>query len=276
MKGKRGRMGLICGVAVCVLGLTSPSAFGEVLTGFLWAENVGWLSLSCENTASCAKVNFGVKKAGSGALTGFAWGENTGWVNFAPSGGGGVTLDPASGQLSGQAWSENGGWVRLRGTPTHDYGVVVDGAKIVNGKFPPLGSGDVSAGFSLTPCAMAGPVGTFTIVATFKNTSADTISNPFFEVVSLTGGNVLCNAVEGPGGRGATLTGGEVGDLADGKLGTGEAFAIAFDIGLKTQARFTFLVDILDDPDSFAWGENMGWLNAKPGGRGGPGLHVSP
>ncbi len=276
MEQTRSRMVLISGIAACMLGLSIPPAFGQALAGFLWAENVGWISLSCENTASCAKVNFGVKKAGKGKLTGFAWGENIGWVNFAPSGGGGVTLDPASGQLSGQAWSENGGWVRLRGTPTHDYGVVVDGAKIVNGKFPPLGSGDVSAGFSLTPCAMAGPAGTFTIVATFKNTSADTISNPFFEVVSLTGGNVLCNADEGPGGPGATLTVPLSDDLSKRKLYHGESFDIRFDIGLKTQARFTFLVDILDDPDSFAWGENIGWLNAKPDGRGGPGLRMNP
>ncbi|MFZ1748529.1 MAG: hypothetical protein WAU17_21665 [Nitrospirales bacterium] len=206
MEKKPSQIVLICGIAACMLGLSDPPAFGQALAGFLWGENVGWISLSCENTASCAKVNFGVKKAGKGKLTGFAWGENIGWVNFAPSGGGGgVTLDPATGQLSGQVWSKNVGWIRLRGTPVPNYGVDVDGGKVVNGKFPPLGSGNVRTGFSQTPCAMAGPAGTFTIGAIFRNTSTDTISNPFFKVASLTGGNVLCNADKGPGGPGLPL-----------------------------------------------------------------------
>lgn len=276
MEQTRSRMVLICGIAACMLGLSNPPAFGQALAGFLWAENVGWISLSCENTTSCAKVKFGVKKAGKGKLTGFAWGENIGWVNFAPAGGGGVTFDLATGQLSGQAWSENGGWIRLRGTPVPNYGVDVNGGKVVNGKFPPLGSGNVRTGFSRIPCAAAGPAGTFTIVATFKNTSADTISHPFFKVGSLTGGNVLCHAGGGPGGPGAIITPQFIDGLADGKLAPGEFFNISFDIGLKTQARFRFLVDILDDPDSFAWGENIGWLNAKPGGRGGLGVHRGP
>ncbi|MCA9498680.1 MAG: hypothetical protein MRJ67_00590 [Nitrospirales bacterium] len=276
MEKKRSRMVLICGIAVCILSLSDPPAFGQALAGFLWAENIGWISLSCENTASCAKVNFGVKKAGKGKLTGFAWGENIGWVNFAPSGGGGVALDPATGQLSGQVWSKNVGWIRLRGTLVPNYGVDVDGGKVVNGKFPPLGSGNVRTGFSLSPCSAAGPAGTFIIVATFKNTSADTISRPFFKVRSLTGGNVLCNADGGPGGPGATLTVPLIDNSVKRKLYPGELFNIRFDIGLKTQAQFTFLVDILDDPDSFAWGENIGWLNAKPSGRGGPGLRMNP
>ena len=110
----------------------------------------------------------------------------------------------------------------------------------------------------------AGPAGTFIITATFLNTSADTIPNPFFEVSSLTGGNVLCNADGGPGGAGSTLTVPEVGDLADGKLAPGESFTIDFDIGLAGFNQFIFLVDVLDDPASFAWGENMGWVNANP------------
>lgn len=272
----RSRMLLICGIAACMLGLSNPPAFGQALAGFLWAENVGWISLSCENTTSCAKVKFGVKTVGKGKLTGFAWGENIGWVNFAPSGGGGVTLDPATGRLSGQAWSENEGWVRLRGTPALDYGVVVDGAKIVNGKFPPLGPGEVSTGFNRVPCALAGPAGTLTISAAFKNTSTDTISRPFFRVRDLTGGNVLCNADGGPGGPGATLTVPLNDKLRNRKLDPGESFHIEFDIGLAGTKKFTFLVDIFDDPDSFAWGANLGWLNAKPGGRGGPGLRINP
>ena len=52
------------------------------LTGWLWAENVGWVSLSCVNTSSCATVNYGVTNDGAGNLSGFGWAENVGWISF--------------------------------------------------------------------------------------------------------------------------------------------------------------------------------------------------
>jgi hypothetical protein len=48
------------------------------LTGYIWAENIGWVSLSCENTGSCGTLNYGVTKDGNGNLSGYAWGENVG------------------------------------------------------------------------------------------------------------------------------------------------------------------------------------------------------
>ncbi len=33
---------------------------GQKLTGYIWSENIGWISLSCENTDSCAVVDYGV------------------------------------------------------------------------------------------------------------------------------------------------------------------------------------------------------------------------
>ena len=52
------------------------------LTGYMWAENTGWVSLSCENTASCGTVYYGVANDGYGNLSGYAWAENLGWLSF--------------------------------------------------------------------------------------------------------------------------------------------------------------------------------------------------
>ena len=55
------------------------------VTGYAWFENLGWLSLSCENTSSCGTTSYGVINDGAGNLSGRAWGENVGWVDFQPS-----------------------------------------------------------------------------------------------------------------------------------------------------------------------------------------------
>lgn len=92
---------------------------GYKLTGFVWAENIGWISMSCENTSSCATVSFGVTNDGSGNLAGFAWGENIGWISFSCDNTAscgtvdyGVTID-TDGAFDGYAWAENIGWINL-------------------------------------------------------------------------------------------------------------------------------------------------------------------
>ncbi len=100
------------------------------LSGWLWGENTGWISLSCLNTSSCGTVSYGVTNDGHGNLGGFAWAENAGWVNFAPSTSS-ASIDPTSGGFSGYVWSENLGWVSLScantGTcGTVDYGIKTD------------------------------------------------------------------------------------------------------------------------------------------------------
>jgi hypothetical protein len=82
------------------------------LTGYIWAENIGWISLSCQNTTSCAAVDYGVVNDGAGNLSGFAWGENVGWINFNPVFGG-VSID-TDGNFDGWAWGENIGWMHFR------------------------------------------------------------------------------------------------------------------------------------------------------------------
>ena len=65
----------------------------------------------------------------------------------------------------------------------------------------------VDTSFSFAPCA-ASPAnqGTFTIEAAFVNASAEPFSDLLFQVTTLTGGNVLCNADDSAGGVGSTLT----------------------------------------------------------------------
>lgn len=83
----------------------------SLVTGFVWSENTGWISLSCLDTGSCGTLSYGIINNGAGNLSGNAWGENIGWVNFEPTGGG-VQIDEC-GDFSGQAWGENIGWINF-------------------------------------------------------------------------------------------------------------------------------------------------------------------
>ena len=100
------------------------------LTGYIWTENVGWVSLSCENTNSCSSIAYGVINDGSGILAGYGWSENAGWISFScenangcDSANYGVTIDPSTGEFAGYAWGENIGWISFRSTGPVTYGV---------------------------------------------------------------------------------------------------------------------------------------------------------
>ena len=90
-----------------------------------------------------------------------------------------------------------------------------------------------------------GPAGTSFITATFTNASTIPVRKPFFQVVELSGGNVLINADLGPGGVGAILTP-DVG--SDRILAPSESVTAEFRIGLQTLNPFTFLVDVMGEP----------------------------
>ena len=87
------------------------------------------------------------------------------------------------------------------------------------------------------------PAGALSISANFSSLSATTLEEIFFEVVTLTGGNVMLNADGGPSGVGATVS---VSDDALGQnagLDPGETFEITFEVGLAQPQPFTLLVD---------------------------------
>lgn len=94
----------------------------SALSGWMWGENVGWISLSCSNTASCGTGSYGVSNDACGHLAGHAWAENVGWINFSPATAG-VTIDPTTGDFSGSAWGENIGWITFASTGAHPYKV---------------------------------------------------------------------------------------------------------------------------------------------------------
>jgi len=97
------------------------------LTGYIWGQNIGWISLSCENTSSCATVDYGVANDGTGLLSGYAWGQNVGWINFNPTVAGdpnsyGITID-SEGNFDGWAWGQNIGWIHFRSAEPVPYKV---------------------------------------------------------------------------------------------------------------------------------------------------------
>jgi hypothetical protein len=99
----------------------------------------------------------------------------------------------------------------------------------------------LTTSFDATP-VVGGPAGTFSIKATFTNTSSTAIDRPVFQVKELSGGNLLLNADGGPGGVGARLTP-NVG--ADNVLSPGETLMTEFIVGLQKRTSFTFLVTLL-------------------------------
>jgi hypothetical protein len=97
--------------------------------------------------------------------------------------------------------------------------------------------------FDPTPVS-GGPVGTFTITATFTNMSDTPLRFPFFTVTALSGGNLVLNAEEGTQGVGATVSL----EVSDEVFAPGETVAVDLVIGLQVQAPFTFFVDLFGEP----------------------------
>jgi hypothetical protein len=98
---------------------------------------------------------------------------------------------------------------------------------------------------SFDPASVPGaPAGTFTISATFTNTSNSPLRFPFFIVKELSGDNLLLNGEEGPLGVGATITP----NVGDQVLSPGETVSVDFVIGLQTPTPFTFFVDLFAEP----------------------------
>jgi CSLREA domain-containing protein len=98
----------------------------------------------------------------------------------------------------------------------------------------------LATAFDPTPIPGA-PAGIFTIEATFTNISSDPLSNVFFEVVTLTGDNVVLNADDGPGGVGERVS-------VPGIINPGNSFEVVFEIGLQEPAPFSFFVDAYGIP----------------------------
>ena len=93
-----------------------PEGAGD-LSGFAYSDNIGWISLNCVSTNSCATVSYKVSSDASGNLSGWAWSENYGWISFNCSNDNScdssnykVTVNQTTGDFDGYAWSQNLGW----------------------------------------------------------------------------------------------------------------------------------------------------------------------
>lgn len=77
-------------VAIAMLA-GAPSAHAAAtdnVTGWAWSGTLGWISMNCTNTATCATSPFGVTMtetpgfADRADLSGYAWSESAGWICF--------------------------------------------------------------------------------------------------------------------------------------------------------------------------------------------------
>lgn len=83
------------------------------LSGYLYGENIGFISLSCRNTTSCGDIDYGVYNDAEGNLSGYAWSENTGWIDFGSSTAPYQVAISATGTFSGYAYGENMGFINF-------------------------------------------------------------------------------------------------------------------------------------------------------------------
>lgn len=110
------------------------------LEGWVWNDNLGWISLYCNGGTnlggSCGGIDYQVNVTATGGtppdfatvrLTGYAWGDNVGWIQFndtpvnfhqvAPTASGvnrGL-VTTANGAATAYAWADSVGWFNLTG-----------------------------------------------------------------------------------------------------------------------------------------------------------------
>jgi hypothetical protein len=115
------------------------SAAGANVDGWMWSDNVGWISLSSDNMSN-APVPYGITEQTSGDWAGYGWSDEVGWIRFdtgCPSGSEGQCMAKMIG-TNLQGWarfcagSSNGqcgsgtrpdgwdGWVSLSSVNDHD------------------------------------------------------------------------------------------------------------------------------------------------------------
>lgn len=118
-------------------------------SGYIWSDNIGWISLNCSNSSSCGTVNYAVTADyNSGLMSGYAWAANAGWISFTaadlagcPSG---TCEARITGGLSGAfpktltGWAKilsSDGWMHLSGTSqdASTYGVSLAADKTLSG-----------------------------------------------------------------------------------------------------------------------------------------------
>ena len=112
------------------------------MTGYLWSETIGWISLNCSNDSPpCATSNYSMVISPGGIISGYGWSEHIGWVSAEVNDITSCPLSPClpniaqdgtvSGwfrAIAGRDDPQNGGWdgwIRLSGV-SPAYGPVLD------------------------------------------------------------------------------------------------------------------------------------------------------
>lgn len=90
------------------------------LSGYVWSDNIGWISFNCTNTSTCGVSDYGVNvDTVSGNMSGYAWSGNIGWISFNETAGcpeSGCTTQPKANVITGSltGWAKvlsvSGGW----------------------------------------------------------------------------------------------------------------------------------------------------------------------
>lgn len=162
-------------------------AASQKLMGYLWSDNIGWISLSCENMVPCTPGNtYQVTiDLGTGDISGMAWSNNLGWLNFdagCPAGAVG-TCDASMIGNNMEGWarfvSNNppswDGWISFSsnsyvgGAPVVSYGPILSGVNITGDawgstvvgwiNFVDVIIGAASSGLELKPATSASLTG---------------------------------------------------------------------------------------------------------------------
>lgn len=119
-------------------------------SGYIWSNNIGWISLNCSNTSTCGTVNYGLTADyNTGLMSGYAWSANVGWISFTVSDLAGCPSGTCEARVSGgltgvfpktvTGWAKilavTDGWMHLTGTAqdASAYGVSLASNKNLSG-----------------------------------------------------------------------------------------------------------------------------------------------
>lgn len=119
-------------------------------SGYIWSNNIGWISLNCSNTATCGTVNYGLTADyNTGLMSGYAWSVNVGWISFTSSDLTGCPSGTCEARVTGgltgvfpktvTGWAKilavTDGWIHLTGTAldSSSYGVLLASDKKLSG-----------------------------------------------------------------------------------------------------------------------------------------------
>ncbi len=97
------------------------------VTGYAWADSVGWISFNCTNDNSCGTVEYGVNiDPADGTISGYAWSSSVGWISFeettgCPSGTCGAYVDGVSPSTM-TGYKAVKGWARALAGASPDSG----------------------------------------------------------------------------------------------------------------------------------------------------------